>query len=186
MTKKTLIFLIFTILFSSNNFSQTHLYSVELLGKSPRIFDLTAEHYFSKSFSIGTGFGFTGYTRSSTTIVKNYKQHDQYEIQGTSSEFMFSTPLYFYKSFGNGKNRFIAGCGVTFIFTINSLKSVEGKSRKFEKMIIPFISAGYEHRADNNMVYRLPLYLGYVGESGGFLPKFMPWLGASAGYFLEY
>lgn len=181
-----LFFALISLFFHSNLFCQASLTSVELLGKSPYLFNISYETYTDELSSAGFGLSFINYKKSNTTLTRNYRQENEYQINAINKELVLGMPFYAYQRFGSANSAMIAGLGVTVIFSRSVTRSSEGKNKNRSLHLIPFASIGYEHRSNNNFVFRIPAYIAYTGKGGGvMLPKFFPWIGVSYGYYYE-
>jgi hypothetical protein len=149
-------------MFCLNSFSQYKKNAVmlDLAGKSFYYFDISYERYLSLQFHLGVGAGLAG-------ISTLYKSQDE-----KTTEVNLRFPVYGGYSFGKNRHHIITEIGLT----------IDGSFSSFESSVLsiwPFISAGYEFKADK-IIFRVPVYLGYIGKNEWY-PPVMPWVGVSIG-----
>ncbi|MCB0706611.1 MAG: hypothetical protein KDC34_14955 [Saprospiraceae bacterium] len=156
--------LLFSIL-SATAQAQPHnpnVVTLELLGKSLIIFDVSYSRKLTDHIQLGMGLGFQD--RSTlTTISGDYKVTD------------LNVPIFGTYIFGQKKHHAISELGVRLSFTVSKFKESNYWNRP-----IPFVSFGYEFEGEH-FVFRVPIYLAFVGKSE-LTSTFMPWAGLSFGY----
>ena len=173
--KKVTLFIIVTLYSSfapaQEKNSSLHL---ELLGKSIWFGSVTYEREFNPHLSYGFGLGYKSF------YTGGYSSSNG---EGTYYDLYTTTPLYFLYQFFNTKQHLLTMAGVTMQHEIGFVHYFSGKNKpSYRPYLVPFIGIAYELEKDR-FVFRLPLYLSWIGESDWF-PALMPWAGISFGYKL--
>ena len=162
--KKELILMafIFFLFFNPHSYPQykKNSLTLEVLGKSLIFCDISYSRYLSEKFQIGAGLGLQSIGKLSS-------------IDGTSTNVDYSIPVYGAYAFGTKKHHVVSELGITLTGYTNF------KKRSGLYGAGPFVSVGYELKGEN-YVFRVPLYLFYIGDND-FFPPVIPWFGLGLG-----
>jgi hypothetical protein len=155
--------------------------NIEFLGKAPLFGSVSYEHNFNRNYGIGIGLGVGNIATGTITRVLDDSQMTIVTEDGRYLDVAASVPVYLIAKQGKGKHRIVEQLGFTTLVTGYFNKYPSGHVDKgTEAFGLPFASIGYEYEG-RRMVFRVPLYLGYLGKNSGIFPSFVPWGGVSLG-----
>jgi hypothetical protein len=142
--------------------------TLEILGKSSITADIAYERQLTQRLSLGAGAGVNGISRV------------DFVFDGTVYQAIdLAVPLNLYAvvRVAGDRHRLFVHFGMV-AFTEFSLHRYR---HYFTATPVPFVGLGYELHGQR-FSFRVPLYVGYLGEPSEMLPGIMPWLGLSLAY----